>query len=82
MDNDGYEHAIYDECTEGSHDSDEKAIYESQSTYNPYNIHMGQMTIYRYYMVALARQATILQSMSSEQFNTINISSYLQTIIM
>jgi hypothetical protein len=29
----------------GEHHDDR--TYESQTTYNPYNVHMGQMTVYR-----------------------------------
>ena len=46
MDHDAYQHEVYEKCTTVNKSEDE-IIYESQSTYNPYNIHMGQMTIYR-----------------------------------
>ncbi|XP_052803386.1 uncharacterized protein LOC128233645 [Mya arenaria] len=48
MDHDAYEHAITDECvTEGHHDLPDGGTFESQTRYNPFNIHMGQMTVYR-----------------------------------
>ncbi|KAK3581051.1 hypothetical protein CHS0354_013959 [Potamilus streckersoni] len=49
MDNDAYEHAVTEECI-SKHNSDagnENRTYESQTQYNPFNIHMGQMTVYR-----------------------------------
>ncbi|CAC5391774.1 unnamed protein product [Mytilus coruscus] len=50
MDHDAYEHVITQECLKKSgrgHEDDEDRTYESQTTYNPYNVHMGQMTVYR-----------------------------------
>ena len=48
MDHDAYGHVITDECLEESqHQLNDEGVYESQSTYDPYNIHMGQMTVYR-----------------------------------
>ena len=48
MDDDAYEHAITNECLiKSGHLSEEDAIYESQMTYDPFNIHMGQLTVYR-----------------------------------
>lgn len=48
MDHDEYEHTITDECLEESkHQLPSGATYESQTSYNPYNVHMGQMTVYR-----------------------------------
>ncbi|XP_014669211.1 PREDICTED: uncharacterized protein LOC106810388 isoform X2 [Priapulus caudatus] len=45
MDHDAYEAAITKECvTVGDDDS---GTFESQTEYNPYNVHMGQMTVYR-----------------------------------
>lgn len=48
MDDDGYEHAVEDECLEQSaHQLPEGGTYNSQSTYNPYHLNMGQLTVYR-----------------------------------
>lgn len=47
MDHDAYEHEVTDLCLEKSGHIPEQGTYESQSTYNPYNVHMGQMTVYR-----------------------------------
>ncbi|XP_062614825.1 uncharacterized protein LOC134276609, partial [Saccostrea cucullata] len=48
LDHDGFEQVITKECLkESGHNLPDNETYESQSTYNPYNIHMGQMTIYR-----------------------------------
>lgn len=50
MDHDAYEHVITQECLKKSgrgHEDHEDRTYESQTTYNPYNVHMGQMTVYR-----------------------------------
>lgn len=48
MDHDAYEHSITEECLKKSnHQLSDIGTYESQVTYNPYNLHMGQMTVYR-----------------------------------
>lgn len=48
LDHDAYEHVITQECLKDDHsDEHENKIYESQTSYNPYNVHMGQMTVYR-----------------------------------
>ena len=48
MDHDGYQHAVTDKCLEETgHDSPEDRVFQSQETYNPYDVHMGQMTVYR-----------------------------------
>ena len=48
MDHDAYEHTITDECLSTSHhDLPPEGTYESQTQYNPFNVHMGQMTVYR-----------------------------------
>lgn len=48
LDHDSYEHTITDEClTLSSHILPDGGTYESQTQYNPFNIHMGQMTVYR-----------------------------------
>ena len=48
MDQSEFEHTITEECLNKSgHELPKDETYESQSTYNPYNIHMGQMTVYR-----------------------------------
>jgi hypothetical protein len=50
MDNDAYEHAVEHECLARSGhlpEDDGGRTYESQRTYNPYSVHMGQMTLYR-----------------------------------
>ena len=50
MDNDQYNDAIRRECFgEGISEStdDDGRTYESQTSYNPFDIHMGQMTVYR-----------------------------------
>lgn len=50
MDDDGYEHAITNECLElSNHQLSEDGIYKNQHTFNPYNLHMGQLTVYRYW---------------------------------
>lgn len=52
MDDDAYEHAVTTECLEKSgHLPEQGATYESQTAYDPFNIHMGQLTIYRYCIV-------------------------------
>ena len=48
MDHDAYQHEIEEECLEESgHSLPEDKTYESQMTFNPYDLHMGQMTVYR-----------------------------------
>lgn len=48
MDHDAYEETITKECVSSNHeDEGDSGIYESQTEYNPYNVHMGQMTVYR-----------------------------------
>ena len=48
LDRDGYEHTIEHKCLEHSHrQMADNATYQSQTAYNPYNVHMGQMTLYR-----------------------------------
>ncbi|XP_077868114.1 uncharacterized protein LOC144357960, partial [Saccoglossus kowalevskii] len=44
-DHDAYEESVMEDCL--NEDSDDHGIYESQTNYNPFNIHMGQMTVYR-----------------------------------
>ncbi|XP_078658307.1 uncharacterized protein LOC144903766 [Branchiostoma floridae x Branchiostoma belcheri] len=48
FDHDAYEHAVEEKCASarlnGTKDS---ATYQSQTNYNPFNVHMGAMTIYR-----------------------------------
>ena len=49
MDHDAYQHEIEEECLEESgHTLPEDKTYESQMSYNPYDLHMGQMTVYRW----------------------------------
>lgn len=49
MDHDEYEHTITNECLQqGAHDLPDEGTYESQDRYDPFNVHMGQMTVYRY----------------------------------
>ena len=49
MDHDAYEHTVTNEClTKSDHDLPDQGTYESQTQYNPFNIHMGQMTVYRW----------------------------------
>jgi len=49
MDDDAYERQITDEClSRTSHQMPEKGTYQSQLTYTPYTVSMGQMTLYRY----------------------------------
>ena len=49
MDHDAFQHAVTDWCLEQSgHQLPEEGTYESQVTSNVYNLHMGQMTLYRY----------------------------------
>lgn len=51
MDHDAYEETITKECIErNGHGSAQDRIYESQSNYDPFNIHMGQMTVYRLHL--------------------------------
>ena len=48
MDHDAYQHVIEEEClAESGHTLPDDKTYESQMTYNPYDLHMGQMTVYR-----------------------------------
>lgn len=48
MDHDGYQHVVQDECLELSgHQLPPDGTYESQATSTAYNLHMGQMTVYR-----------------------------------
>ena len=48
MDHDAYQHEIEEECLkESGHTLPEDKTYESQMSYNPYDLHMGQMTVYR-----------------------------------
>lgn len=48
MDHDAYEHTVTDECMRASdHQLSDDGVYESQTAYNPYETHMGQMTVYR-----------------------------------
>lgn len=48
MDHDEYEHTITNECLQqGAHDLPDEGTYESQDRYDPFNVHMGQMTVYR-----------------------------------
>eukprot|EP00058_Branchiostoma_floridae_P017038 XP_002602526.1 hypothetical protein BRAFLDRAFT_93831 [Branchiostoma floridae] len=48
FDHDAYEHVVEEKCASarlnGTLDS---ATYQSQTNYNPFNVHMGAMTIYR-----------------------------------
>ncbi|XP_066299151.1 uncharacterized protein [Branchiostoma lanceolatum] len=48
FDHDAYEHVVEEKCTSsrlnGTKDS---ATYQSQTNYNPFDVHMGAMTIYR-----------------------------------
>ncbi|XP_070549101.1 uncharacterized protein [Ptychodera flava] len=47
-DHDAYEDKVMDMCLGSDDDGDgDDAIHESQTNYNPFNIHMGQMTVYR-----------------------------------
>ncbi|XP_064617640.1 uncharacterized protein LOC135481843 [Liolophura sinensis] len=63
MDHDAYEHAITDECLEESkHQLPNEGTYESQTSYNPYNVHMGQMTIYRIRVKCTCDQAEIVRT--------------------
>ncbi|XP_074653031.1 uncharacterized protein LOC141907325 [Tubulanus polymorphus] len=49
MDRDAYNHAAEHECLEksGNKVDDKHGTYQSQTSYNPYNLLMGQMTVYR-----------------------------------
>uniref|UniRef100_T1JFB9 FAM234A/B beta-propeller domain-containing protein n=1 Tax=Strigamia maritima TaxID=126957 RepID=T1JFB9_STRMM len=48
LDHNAYEAKITEECLQISgHKMPSNHTYESQSDYNPFNIHMGQMTVYR-----------------------------------
>lgn len=48
MDHDAYEHTVTDECLAASgKELPDTGTYESQTFYNPFNVHMGQMTVYR-----------------------------------
>ena len=48
LDHDAYGHVITEECLEKSqHQLSDKGVYESQGTYDPLNVHMGQMTDYK-----------------------------------
>ncbi|XP_061183880.1 uncharacterized protein LOC133192057 [Saccostrea echinata] len=57
LDHDGYEQVITKECIKKSgHNLPDDETYESQSTYNPYNVHMGQMTIYRLRLIMSCKE--------------------------
>lgn len=49
MDHDAYGHVIKDECLEKNHHQlNDNGVYQSQSDhYDPFDLHMGQMTVYR-----------------------------------
>lgn len=49
MDHDAYEETATRECTttSGSSPHSDNRTFQSQSDYDPFNIHMGQMTVYR-----------------------------------
>jgi len=47
MDHDQYEEAVSKDCLRTEEGLNDPQAEESQSSYDPYNIHMGQMTVYR-----------------------------------
>ena len=51
MDHDKFEHVVTQECLQASghtgSDDDDHHTFQSMTTFNPYNLHMGQMTVYR-----------------------------------
>ncbi|XP_048257876.1 uncharacterized protein LOC124125677 isoform X2 [Haliotis rufescens] len=48
LDHDNYERVITKDCIkESGHELPDDGVYESQDDYNPFSIHMGQMTVYR-----------------------------------
>ncbi|XP_064651564.1 uncharacterized protein LOC135502545 isoform X2 [Lineus longissimus] len=56
MDHDAYGHAAVHECLEKSdHKLPDNGTYESQTSFNPFNVHMGQMTIYRIRLVCTCK---------------------------
>ncbi|KAL8612256.1 hypothetical protein ACOMHN_038168 [Nucella lapillus] len=59
MDHDAYGHEVTDECLQKSqHQLSDQGIYESLNTYDPFNIHMGQMTVYRLRIKCTCSQVT------------------------
>ncbi|KAL4229159.1 hypothetical protein ACF0H5_012197 [Mactra antiquata] len=62
MDHDAYEHTITDECLEHSdHNLPEEGTYESQTQYDPFNVHMGQMTVYRLRLTCTCSNQTAIE---------------------
>jgi len=48
LDEAGYERAVTDRCLRMSaHQLPDRETYQSQLTYTPYTVHMGQLTLYR-----------------------------------
>ncbi|XP_076457343.1 uncharacterized protein LOC143291388 [Babylonia areolata] len=59
MDHDAYGHEVIDVCLRQSqHQLSEKGVYESLNTYDPFNVHMGQMTVYRLRLKCTCSQVT------------------------
>ena len=46
MDHDQYEDTVTKDCLKAEEGMDD-AVFESQATYDPFNINMGQMSVYR-----------------------------------
>ena len=69
MDHDSFEDAVTTECRQTSEagelnaatDEGEKAdkIYDEQTTYNPFDIHMGQMTVYRLHISCTCSESSL-----------------------
>jgi len=65
MDHDQYEDTVTKECIEEGTTEDGEEVYESQSAYNPFDIHMGQMTVYRLHISCSCSAASLLSSTAS-----------------
>ena len=78
MDDDGYGHAILKECLDKTdHQMPEGGTYVNQGSYNPYNVHMGQLTVYRY-NVKNNKSVLSNQVMSTHRSLTCYLYYYLQ----
>ncbi|KAK7105709.1 hypothetical protein V1264_017053 [Littorina saxatilis] len=59
LDHDAYGHVAEDECAAKSHHQmNDDGVYESQSTFDAFNLHMGQMTVYRLRLKCTCSQVT------------------------
>ncbi|XP_041373917.1 uncharacterized protein LOC121386932 [Gigantopelta aegis] len=63
LDEDSYEHTVTQECLKASdHQLHDDGVYESQTSYNPYDVHMGQMTMYRLRIKCTCSNATLTKA--------------------